>query len=372
MSQQAVSATEGFSLPPSVSAGVERLVHEYGHARDHDRAVVVYSPDSRLPAAWVILALQRAGVDVRPVHMQPRPMDDPGLPERLAKVLPDPRPGRLLLITLERDSMSHVHVFQEALQAYALGQWTTIRIINACTEFFTHGLAVGPALLSAINSGLLHRFKRASNLLITTSSGTELHVALDCKYRWMSNRGMPKQGGFIILPPGEVSTYPSSISGTFVVDGAFNVNAFTKVNPALRDTPVTIKLEDNRLTSYECADPSLDRLVSKVLEFENTDRVGELGFGTNVGNPEFIQMNSHLNERRPGVHVGLGQHNQTLELVPYLSPIHLDLISSDAKVWVDDDPDCIDFHDLHPSELPHPLDVDDEDIDGDCCGLFTS
>lgn len=371
MAQSVVTREDKQVVPEKVLAGVERLVRDYALARPGDTAVVAYTPDSRTAAAWVILSLQQLGASVHPIHMLPAPMVDEGLPDRLGKALPDPTDlGRLLLITLELNTMSHVDIFRDALLQYRVDQWRAVRIINASEELFTHGLTMTPAEFSAINAGLLHRLADARHLVIKTSSGTHVEITLDPKYRWLSNRGMPRRGGFVILPPGEVSTYPARINGTFVADGALNINAFTRADPLLGDHPLTVKLEDSRLVGYECSDPAIERLVARTLEYEFADRVGELGFGTNILHPGFIRLNSHINERRPGVHIGMGQHNQTLELVPYLCPTHLDLCASDALVWVDDSPEPIDFRNLRPSEVAHSCDVDDEDIDGDCCGVF--
>ena len=43
------------------------------------------------------------------------------------------------------------------------------------------------------------------------------------------------------------------------------------------------------------------------------------------------------NERYPGFHIGLGEHNQTQERVPWHCPLHLDLILKDCAVYVADE-----------------------------------
>jgi hypothetical protein len=99
--------------------------------------------------------------------------------------------------------------------------------------------------------------------------------------------------------------------------------------------------------------------------------VGELGFGTNQGVREYVSMNSHINERSPGVHLGFGQHNQSIYVGNYDCDVHMDMIASDGLIWVDDSPTPINLRELAPSNGVHPtLGVMDEDIDGDCCGLW--
>jgi hypothetical protein len=105
------------------------------------------------------------------------------------------------------------------------------------------------------------------------------------------------------------------------------------------------------------------------LDSPNGRNVGEFGLGTNHGIDEYITANSHINERRCGLHLGFGQHNQSLSRVPYMAYAHLDLITDGALMWIDDDVDPIDLSHVEPIDVPHPVDALDEDITGDCCGM---
>ncbi|OLT20712.1 hypothetical protein BJF78_09030 [Pseudonocardia sp. CNS-139] len=99
--------------------------------------------------------------------------------------------------------------------------------------------------------------------------------------------------------------------------------------------------------------------------------MGELGFGTNSGIPGFVRMNSFVNERYPGIHVGFGQHNQGTFAPARRTPLHLDLIAAGGLVRVDGDPEPLDLSAVAPSALPHPAGprVFAEDAETDCCGL---
>jgi hypothetical protein len=104
--------------------------------------------------------------------------------------------------------------------------------------------------------------------------------------------------------------------------------------------------------------------------------VGELGFGTNACVTGSVAMNSHTNERRPGIHLGFGQHNQREEVAGYFCDIHVDLCARGGLVWVDDAPLPLNLEEIEPSTNPHPAIFDGEDVlppeplDGDCCGLY--
>jgi leucyl aminopeptidase (aminopeptidase T) len=354
-----------------VWAGIDVLLDDYARLMPEDQVLIAYTPESRESAAWIATALRVRGKDSRLLGMRPKPFKDETFAQRLEEALPSPQDlqGKLVVITVERDSMSHMRTFRNALMRYDLDKWLAVRIINASQDFFLKALNVKSGMLSELNAGLLDRFMKARELKVKTPSGTDLHVGLDSeRYRWISNRGVWRPGSFVILPAGEVATFPATVDGVLVADGAFNINALTQVDARLAKHPIRIRIKDSQAVDFECNSPEVSRLVEAVFAVPNSRRVGELGFGTNGGLGEFIPMNSHINERHPGVHLGFGQHNQSIHALDYYSPIHMDLISPGGQVWVDDDQTPVELLNLQPSKVPHPKLVFNEDIDGNCCG----
>lgn len=353
-----------------ISQGIKVMLNDYVGIEESDRFVIAYTPDSREPAAWIALALRERGF--RPAIVAMRPLTDETFHERFEQALPDPSgvPGRLVVITLERDTMSHFNVFENVMRTYGMDRCMILRIISAGADFFTRSLNLTPQDLSGLNATLLERLKPAKRLRVTSPGGTDLRIEIDSeRYQWVSNRGMWRPGGFTILPAGEIATYPARVDGVLVADGAFNANLITPLNAALKNNPVRVEIENGKAVTLTCAHPEIERLFHLCLESPFGRHVGELGFGTNSGIDEFIPVNSHINERRCGVHLGFGQHNQSLSRVPYVAEVHLDLITDGALVWVDDDPEPIDLSNVVDSGAEHPTDALDEDITGDCCGL---
>ncbi|MFE9427520.1 hypothetical protein ACFYNO_31625 [Kitasatospora sp. NPDC006697] len=354
----------------NVQQGIKVLLDDYVRAESTDTFVIAYTPDSRDPAAWLAIALKHRGFPVGIVAM--RKLQDPEFAGRFEAALP-PRetlPGRLVVLTLERDTMSHFNVFEAALQRFGGDRTMILRIISASTEFFTKSLNLTPDQLSRYNATLLERVKPARKVRVTSRGGTDLTVELDAeKYHWISNRGLWRPGGFTILPAGEIATYPVTVDGVLVADGAFNANIITSLNADLSGNPVRVEIENGKAVSLSCADPKLDEMFQLCLSSPYGRNVGEFGLGTNRGIDAFIPANSHINERRCGVHIGLGQHNQRVSRVPYIADVHLDLITAGAQLWIDDDPDPIDLESFAATDAAHPADALDEDITGDCCGL---
>lgn len=359
--------------------GVTRFVEHYVSGKVLDTVVVAYTPDSREPAAWVTVALRECGYTVAALPM--RPLVDADFRDRLTQAVPVPDEveGRVFLLTFERETMSHTGLIRDVLGSWDPGRCKVIRAISAGRELFENAFIVSPAELSARNTSLLERLQTARTLRITTAVGTDLHVALDNeRFRWISNRGVWRPGKVVIVPAGEVATFPASISGQFVADFALNVNMSITADARLDRTPVTLRIEEGVLVDFHCTEDDTSDFLSECLARPNAQRVGELGFGTNAGIELPIAMNSHTNERRPGVHLGFGQHNQRDGSAGYTCDVHLDLIARGGIIQIDDSPELLDLERVTPSLHPHPPVYDEEDVlspdvlDGDCCGTYRS
>ncbi|MEY9171151.1 hypothetical protein ABIF29_007262 [Bradyrhizobium elkanii] len=360
--------------------GVNSLVDNYAQARPDDLFIVAYTADSRDSAAWVLACLNDRGIQTKLIPMSP--FRDEGFHARLSNALPSPSElsGRLVILTFERDTMSHNDVIRTVIRTYDASRCVVIRAISASPTLFSHALNISPAELSARNAAILDRCTNATKLRIRTTGGTDLRVQLNNdRYRWISNRGVWRQGNFLMLPPGEVATYPAFIEGILVADFAFNANVITDKDARLENHPVTVHIEDGKAVKVECTDPETMMFLQQCFTMHCVNNVGELGFGTNVAIGAAIPLNSHINERRPGVHLGFGDHNQFSSAVSYTCSLHIDLIASGGLVWVDDESVPFDLDDLAPSSQPHPQNllgedlrspIDDLEID-DCCGVLT-
>lgn len=368
---------EGGGLDEAVWAGINRLLDDYLGVAEGDVPVICYTPDVRLPAAWVGLALAERGLRARTAIMAP--VVDPDFADRLATAMPPgpPADGRLILLLFENISMSHNAVIRAALDGWDPGQYRVVRGINAGRDLFATGLRVGPEELSARNTAILERCQAVRDLQVETDAGTDLRIRLDNdRFRWVSNRGMPPPGKFLVIPCGEVATFSAAIDGTLVADFALNVNTGYRGDARLDRHPVRVEIENGRMTDFACEDPDMHAFLSRCFERDNAERVGELGFGTNPAVAAPVFENSHLNERSPGIHIGFGQHNQTVETAGYFCDIHVDLIARGGRIHFAGDPDPLDLAALVPSDNPHPELVQSEDLfspddlEDDCCGML--
>ncbi|MBB3571589.1 aminopeptidase [Rhizobium sp. BK491] len=356
--------------------GIQSMLDDFAQVNIGDDIVIAYTPEVRDTAGLVAIACRERGFEAPVVPMFP--LIDIGFTERLGKYVPSTRSGggRLILLMFEGETMSHNQVVKRLLCNYEPDSYTVVRGINSGPEMFSVGLSTKPSELSALNTTLIERCRFAHSLRIEAAGGTDLRCTLNnIKYQYKSSRGVRQAGKFMVIPPGEVATFPETISGRLVADFALNVNMHFAGDVRLHDSPVIVDIEDGNIVHFSCENREMTEFLETSFARRNARRVGELGFGTNPAVRAAVSFNSHLNERVQGIHLGFGQHNQQDEVAGYDCDIHIDLCAKGGLVWFDDNPMPLDLEKLTKSTLPHPPlisgeDVVSDDAEDDCCGLI--
>ncbi|WP_433579686.1 hypothetical protein [Nocardia brasiliensis] len=352
----------------TVKAGVARLFEQFGRIGCQDFVILAYTPECRIYAAHAGLFLDSLEVDWASVPMAP--LRDAGVGERLSTKLPSPTEfvGNLVVVTLERDTMSHFEVFIPLFDRYGIARTKIMRVISASDDFFRYALTYSPEHLEQLNATLLAEFHGRSSIRVTSPGGTDLNIILDeDKYDWISNRGRLRPGAFTILPPGEIATFPARVDGVLVADGAVNCNVIAELDMRLANAPITFEIENSGIRAFDCPGTEMNAFLQRAFALPHARRVGELGFGTNQAIPSFVAHNSHMNERRSGLHIGFGQHNQPLSVVRYDARIHIDVITDDATIHFDNGRTVTLSRLVPVPGVEHPQLIRDEDITGDCC-----
>lgn len=315
--------------------GVIRLLDEYASIEAGAPTLVAFTPDSRRVAAWVVTALEERNTPFEVLAM--KTVVDGSFARRLAcalDALDATRP--LTVLTFEAHTMSHGKQLRQALSDAGRDNAKVFRATSAGAEMFAQALAVGPDELHARNLALLSHVHAADRLHVTTPSGSDLHIELDHeRFSWINNSGVWRPGSFVVLPAGEIATYPGSINGRLVADFAIHANVPMNIDTRLATTPVTLDIVDGFVVELHSDSREVAYLLCEWFGAPNGNRVGELGFGTNMGITSSVPENSHVNERNPGVHLGFGHHHQSADLVGYDTEIHVDMIASGGSVSCD-------------------------------------
>jgi leucyl aminopeptidase (aminopeptidase T) len=168
-----------------------------------------------------------------------------------------------------------------------------------------------------------------------TPAGTDITADLSPNYRWLKTSGIISPHKWGNLPGGEVFTTPKEVNGTFVIDGVVGDYLCAKYG-SLRETPLTIRVEGNRLKEAHSANRALeDEFWRYTHTDENSDRVGEFAIGTNIGLREVIG-NILQDEKIPGVHIAFGNPYGAHTGADWYSSTHIDVVGRDFDIWADD------------------------------------
>ena len=155
-----------------------------------------------------------------------------------------------------------------------------------------------------------------------TEAGTSLVCTFDSRLDWVKTSGLISKRYWSNLPAGEVFTTPAKVDGTFVCDGTAGDHFCGKYGDLAEDAANT-RNQGGRLTKATCDRKDLEAEFWNYCHTdENSDRVGELAFGTNIGLSEMIGILLQ-DEKFPGVHLAFGD--------PYGSQTHAEWSFTHAR-----------------------------------------
>jgi leucyl aminopeptidase (aminopeptidase T) len=177
---------------------------------------------------------------------------------------------------------------------------------------------------------------RADTLTVKTEAGTFFAAHFDRKLDWVKTSGLISPRYWSNLPAGEVFTTPATVDGTFVCDATAG-DYFNGKYGDLQSTPMKLTIEGGRLTRVECARKDLEKEFWEYCHTdENSDRVGELAFGTNLGLSKMIGILLQ-DEKFPGVHIAFGDPYGSQTHADWKSKTHVDVLTRNCDVWIDTD-----------------------------------
>jgi leucyl aminopeptidase (aminopeptidase T) len=202
-------------------------------------------------------------------------------------------------------------------------------------EIMMQGMCADFDEVDRISQAVLDKVRAASYLRATTATGTDIHAQFDPEYRWLKSSGVVSKERWCNLPGGECFTTPAEVNGVFVVDGVAGGVLAARYG-LLRDHPLTIAIEGNRIARATSANKALERDFWEITHADaNSDRVGELAIGTNVGVNRLIG-NILQDEKFPGVHLAFGDPYGAHTGAAWKSSTHVDVVGLGFSVWLGD------------------------------------
>ena len=314
-------------------AGAKNAVEVCLGVRPGERVLVIADQVSRSVAASLEKALKDEGADFSGLLLEdlgPRPMSaaPPEVLDALEKtdvgvLCMTPQPGELCA------RMAIVKVVERRQIRYA-------HMVGVTPEIMQQGMRADYRKVDELSDRLRTRMLRAETLTVKTERGTSFQAHFDPRLDWVKTSGLISPRYWSNLPAGEVFTTPATVDGTFVCDATAG-DYFNGKYGDLQGSPLVMKISRARLVQVECPRKDLEEEFWKYCHTdENSDRVGELAFGTNLGLTRMIGILLQ-DEKFPGVHIAFGDPYGSQTHANWKSRTHVDVLTRDCDVWIDDD-----------------------------------
>lgn len=296
-----------------------------------DERVTVITDEATAPIAASIAAeLNRIGCKWNGFVLEelaPRP-----LTEMPAEVLADMEQAQVSIFAVQvqpnelRSRMQMTDVVNRRRMRHA-------HMVNITPQIMLGGMRADFNAVDRLSQAVLDQVRKAKYVRATTAAGTNIFADLDPDYRWFKTSGIISPEKWGNLPGGEVFTAPGEVNGVFVVDGVVGDFLCARYG-ILRETPVTIHISRNRITSVECANKQLEKDFWEYTHTDaNSDRVGEFAIGTNIGVQEVIG-NILQDEKFPGIHIAFGDPYGAHTGAPWKSTTHIDVVGLGFNIWL--------------------------------------
>jgi aminopeptidase len=247
---------------------------------------------------------------------------------------------------LEDLATSQVSIFAAQTQTGELGariQMTSVvnnyhirhgHMVNINHEIMLEGMRADFVQVDALSQRLVERARQAGRIRCKTPRGTEFEAELSPKLKWLKTSGIIHKDKWGNLPGGEIFTSPLNTNGVFVVDGVVGDYLCERYGD-LRENPLTIEVENNRIRSLQSENKELrDDFRIYTSADENSNRVGEFAIGTNIACTRVI---GHIlqDEKIPGVHIAFGHPYAEHTGANWVSKTHIDCVGRDFDIWFD-------------------------------------
>ena len=209
-------------------------------------------------------------------------------------------------------------------------------MVGVTPQIMRQGMRADYRLVDELSQRVCERMRHARRLHVETPSGTSFSASFDPSLHWVKTSGLINCRYWSNLPAGEVFTTPASVDGVFVCDGTAG-DYFGPKYGDLRATPLTLDIAGGRLRAAHCARKDLEQEFWEYCHTdEQSDRVGELAFGTNIALDDMIGVLLQ-DEKVPGVHIAFGDPYGSQTGAPWKSRTHIDVLTRACDVWIDEE-----------------------------------
>ncbi|PYT18516.1 MAG: aminopeptidase [Acidobacteria bacterium] len=317
---------------PEYGEGARNAVHVCLRVGRHEKVTLITDQACLQIAASLAAELDNLGAAYRSFVLEefaPRPLTE----------MPPP-----VLDDLETSQVSIYAVIAQPNELRTRMQMTNVinrlhirhaHMVNIEPRIMLEGMRADFRKVDALSVKVREIAQSAQLIRARTAAGTDLRAELNPQYKWIKTSGIISSYKWGNLPGGEVFTTPGEVNGTFVIDGVVGDYLCAKYGD-LKETPLTVRVEGNRLKEAHSANRTLEDEFWRYTHADsNSDRVGEFAIGTNISLHGVIG-NILQDEKIPGVHIAFGNPYGAHTGAEWDCSTHIDVVGTKFDIWADD------------------------------------
>ncbi len=207
-------------------------------------------------------------------------------------------------------------------------------MVNISPQIMVQGMCADFHKIDELSTRLIERAQNTHLIHAKTPAGTDIIARFSPHLNWLKTSGIISEKKWGNLPGGEILTSPARVDGIFVVDGVVG-DYLCEMYGDLRETPLTIEIENSRIKALLCANKRLlQDFAAYTATDENSNRVGEFAIGTNLWVKDVIG-NILQDEKIPGIHLAFGDPYWEHTGADWTSDTHIDCVGRDFDIWMD-------------------------------------
>jgi leucyl aminopeptidase (aminopeptidase T) len=314
--------------------GARNAIRVCLNVQPHERVTVIADRVCREIADALVAELEHVGAPYQLFVLEdeaPRPLV--GLPASIAEDMERSQVSIFAARAQENELRSRM----EMTDIVNRRRMRHAHMVNITPRIMMEGMRADYQVVDRISTRVIETVRQASTIRATTPAGSEFKATFNPHYRWIKTSGLISPEKWGNLPGGEVFTTPAEVNGTFVIDGVVGDWLCDRYG-LLDKTPLTIRIEKNRLVSAESANQALREDFWRYTHTdENSDRVGEFAIGTNV-EVKHVIGEILQDEKFPGIHIAFGNPYGAHTGAEWFSSTHIDVVGTRFDIWVDEAP----------------------------------